>query len=49
MTNQFRVIKIIDDTSLIINAGSDNSVSVGDTMEIYGESDAIFDPQTRIV
>lgn len=47
MTNQFRVIKIIDDTSLIINAGSDNSVSVGDIMEIYGESDTIFDPQTK--
>lgn len=47
MNNQFRVIKIIDDTSLIVNAGSDDSVFIDDIMEIYGESEAVFDPQTK--
>ena len=28
MNNKFRVIKIIDDTSLIVNAGIENDVSV---------------------
>lgn len=47
MNNKFRVIKIIDDTSLIVNAGIENDVSVNDVMEIYGESEPIFDPQTK--
>lgn len=47
MNNQFRVVKIIDDTSLIINGGSDNNVEVGDLMEIHGKSETIFDPLTK--
>ena len=47
MNNQFRVVKIIDDTSLIINGGSDNNVEVADLMEIYGKSETIFDPLTK--
>ncbi len=47
MNNQFRVVKIIDDTSLIINGGSDNNVEVGDLMEIHGKSENIFDPLTK--
>lgn len=47
MNNQFRVVKIIDDTSLIINGGSDNNVEVGDLMEIHGKSETIFNPLTK--
>ena len=47
MSDKYRVVKIIDDTSLIINAGTDNSVEIGDVMEIHGKSETIFDPETK--
>lgn len=47
MNNQYRIVKIIDDTSLIINAGKENNIEIGDIMEIHGESENIFDPETK--
>lgn len=47
MSDKYRVVKIIDDTSLIINAGTDNNVEIGDVMEIHGKSETIFDPETK--
>ena len=47
MKNKYKVVKIIDDTTLIINAGSNNNVEIGDIMEIHGKSETIFDPDTN--
>lgn len=47
MKKMFKVIKIIDDTTLIINAGSINNIKVGDVMEIHGKSENIYDPETN--
>lgn len=47
MKKKYKVIKIIDDTTLIINAGSVNDIEVGDEMEIHGKSENIYDPETN--
>lgn len=47
MIKKFKVIKIIDDTTLIINAGSKNNIEVGDIIEIHGKSESIYDPETN--
>lgn len=47
MSKVFKVIKIIDDKSLIINAGSFDDVKVGDRFEIYCVGEPIFDPYTK--
>jgi hypothetical protein len=40
----FKVIKIIDDYSLVINGGLNNDISKGDEVEIFLEGDEIIDP-----
>lgn len=40
----FKVIKIIDEYSLVINGGITDDVSVGDEIEIFLEGDEITDP-----
>lgn len=40
----FRVIKIIDEYSLVINGGLSDDISLGDEIEIYLEGDVITDP-----
>ena len=40
----FKVIKIIDEYSLVINGGLIDDISVGDEIEIYLEGDEIKDP-----
>lgn len=47
MNKEFKVIKIIDDKSLIVNAGSLNNVEKGDIMIIHGKSEPIFDLDTN--
>ncbi|MBU8572713.1 hypothetical protein KM900_19710 [Bacillus subtilis] len=46
MTNyiEFRVIKIIDEYSLVINGGLNKDVSLGDKIEIYLQGEEIIDP-----
>lgn len=46
MTNYsvFQVIKIIDEYSVVINGGLDESISRGDEIEIFVEGDVITDP-----
>lgn len=44
MNNDYRVVKIIDDTSLIINAGAKDGVKKGDYMQISGKGPVIIDP-----
>lgn len=40
----FKVIKIIDEYSLVINSGLKDGISVGDSIEIFLEGDEIVDP-----
>lgn len=40
----FKVIKIIDEFSLVINSGLKDGISVGDSIEIFLEGDEIVDP-----
>ncbi len=47
MSNDFKVIKIINDTSLIVNGGSNNGISRGDMMQIIGKGETIIDPETK--
>ena len=47
MNEDFKVIKIIDNTSLVINGGSTNGIKVGDTFKIYGKGEKIIDPETK--
>lgn len=47
MNKEYKVVKIIDDTSLIVNAGSNDKVHVGDMMLIVGKGDIVIDPDTK--
>lgn len=47
MSKKFRVVKIIDDTSLVINAGRNYDVKEGDKFQIYTEGSKIIDPVTN--
>ena len=47
MKKKFKVVKIINDTSLIVNGGSNDNVEVNDIMKIQGKSESIFDPDTK--
>ncbi len=40
----FKVIKIIDEFSLVINSGLNEDISIGDSIEIFLEGDEIVDP-----
>lgn len=39
----FRVVKIIDNTSIVINGGIDKNLSINDEIEIFVEGEEIFD------
>lgn len=41
-----RVVRIVDETSLIINVGYKHGINAGDEFNILGVSDNIIDPQT---
>lgn len=41
---KFRVIKIIDEYSLVINGGANEDLSQGDKIEIFLEGDELVDP-----
>lgn len=47
INDKFRIIRIIDDTSLVVNAGTENGVEKGDTMQICGVGATIVDPETK--
>ena len=42
----FKVVKIISEYDVVINAGSDDGVKVGDIFEIYEPGDVVNDPDT---
>lgn len=45
--DNYHVVKIIDDKTIVINAGTKNNVKVGDEFEIYFDSENIIDPITN--
>ena len=47
MNNEFRVVKIIRDTALIINGGSKDNINIGDKVVIYIKGEPINDPETN--
>lgn len=47
MNDKFRVIRIIDDTSLVVNCGLEDGVKKGDKMQICGVGATIVDPETK--
>lgn len=42
----YKVIKIIDDTSIVINAGSEDNITTQDEFQIFITGDEIKDPDT---
>ncbi len=46
MEKIYKIIKIIDDETLVINAGYDNGIKIGDDFEIFEDGEEIKDPDT---
>lgn len=42
-----RVIRVMNETTLIINIGSDDGVNIGDEFSILGTAETIIDPVTN--
>lgn len=47
MNDNFKVVKIIDDETIVINAGKKNGIKLGNKFEIYDTGEEIFDPDTN--
>lgn len=45
--DEFKVIKIIDDYKVVINAGYQNNVTKKDVFEIYVVGEQVYDPDTE--
>lgn len=49
MTQVMKVIKIIDEYQIVINAGTNNGVYTNDSLEVFSVGEEIKDPDTGIV
>ncbi len=47
MNEVYRVIEILNDKELLVNYGSDNGASVGDTVRIFSVGEVVIDPDTK--
>lgn len=47
MKKTFKVVKIIDDETIVINAGFEDGIKTGNIFEIYEAGEEIFDPDTK--
>ena len=47
MAKTYRVIEIIDNTSILINAGTRNGVSKGDLVRVIEIGENVIDPETK--
>ncbi|MGN2369276.1 FlgT C-terminal domain-containing protein [Clostridium cagae] len=43
----YKVIKIISDSEILINAGSEHKIKTGDNFDIFTTGEEIFDPDTN--
>lgn len=46
-TNHFRVVRILDEYRIIVNAGTNDGVSSDSYFEITGAIDKVYDPETQ--
>lgn len=47
MEKTYKVVKIIDDETIVINAGTEDGIKFGNEFEIYEAGEEIFDPDTK--
>lgn len=47
MNDEYRVIKIIDDKTIVINVGENNGVKSGNKFQIYAVGEHVIDPETN--
>lgn len=45
--HDFKIAKIVDEYTVVINGGSDHGLAVGDSFEIYDPGAEIYDPDTK--
>lgn len=43
----FKVVKIIDDHHLVVNAGATHDIKKGQRLVVYSPGDEVFDPDTK--
>lgn len=48
MMNEYKVVKIIDDKTIVINYGEDDGAKIGDKFQIISTGEEIIDPDTNI-
>ncbi len=46
MTSNFRIVKIISEYKVVVNAGSNCSICEGDILEVYQPGQEVTDPET---
>lgn len=46
MSNVYQVVKVISEYKIVINAGSENSIQIGQPLEIFAPGKDVFDPKT---
>lgn len=47
MEKEYRVVKIVDDKTIIINAGSNDGIKIGNKFEIFEVGKEIIDPISK--
>lgn len=48
MSNKvFKVVKIVNEYRVVINAGKEDGIKVGNVFEIYQEGETVMDPDTK--
>lgn len=46
MSENYKVVKIISDSEIVVNVGSNNLITRGQTLEIFDPGDEVTDPET---
>lgn len=46
MTNSYRIVKIINEYNVVVNAGSNNYLKENDILEVYQPGQEVIDPET---
>lgn len=47
MSNPYKIVKIISEYKVVINAGSNSFVKEGDIFEVFEPGAEVFDPETK--
>ena len=45
--NEYKIVKIVDDKTVVINYGEDDGAKIGDKLQIISEGEEVFDPDTK--